>query len=142
MDRLLDTIILHCAATKPSMDVGVKEIKQWHLERGFSDIGYHWVIRRDGTLEKGRDESIAGAHCKNHNARSIGICLVGGLSKDNKSEDNFNKEQFDTLAELIKDIRNRYSKYTLHICGHNEYSSKDCPVFSVHKFLEDYGIDK
>lgn len=141
--RDVSMIILHCASTTSKMDVGAKEIRKWHVEeRGWRDIGYHWVIRRDGTLEKGRDEDIAGAHCSGYNSRSIGICLVGGLAMDYKSsEDNFSKAQFDTLAKLIKDIRSRYPN-RLSIHGHNEFANKDCPVFNVDTFLKEYDIER
>lgn len=140
--REINFIILHCAATKPSMDIGVKEIRKWHVEeRGWQDIGYHYVIRRDGTLEKGRDEAVKGAHCANHNYNSIGICLVGGMAQhSSKAEDNFLKPQFDTLAKLIRDLRTRYP--LARICGHNEFANKDCPVFDVDKFLQAYELDR
>ena len=76
-------ITLHCSATRPTQVAGVKEIRAWHKKKGWSDIGYHFVVRRDGTIEKGRDESIKGAHCaaKNGNVASIGICMVGGVKR-------------------------------------------------------------
>lgn len=80
--RKINDLIVHCAATYDTMDIGVKEIRKVHVdENGWKDIGYHFVIRRDGTVEKGRDVSVIGAHVLNHNANSIGICLAGGLSK-------------------------------------------------------------
>ena len=142
MARRIDEIILHCAATKPGMDIGVKEIRQWHIEeRGWRDIGYHWVIRRDGTVENGRDEDVIGAHCLNHNARSIGVCLVGGLSQDGKRpEDNFTEAQFVSLAKLIHQLRARSPEASIH--GHSEFASKACPVFSVAGFLHKWGIEE
>lgn len=71
-------IIIHCSATREGQDIKAKTIKQWHKARGFSDIGYHYIIDLDGTIEKGRDESLVGAHCIGKNAISIGICYVGG----------------------------------------------------------------
>lgn len=142
--RILDKIILHCADTKPSMDIGVKEIRKWHVEeRGWRDIGYHWVIRRDGTIEKGRDEYMAGAHCSGQNARSIGICLVGGMQQNSsRSEDNFMPCQFDSLKKLITNIRARYPQYKMSIHGHDEFADKECPVFSVDKFLKEYDVSR
>ena len=71
-----DSIIIHCAATKPSMDIGYQEIRKWHVEdNGWDDVGYHFIIRRNGKYEKGRPEGYSGAHAPSHNSRSIGICL-------------------------------------------------------------------
>lgn len=124
--RLLDTIIIHCSDTYESMDIGVKEIRQWHIDRGFNDIGYHYVIRRNGVLEEGRPLRIVGAHAIRHNFGSIGICLVGG-----KPEANFTAEQWvalDTLvATLIKD-------YDIDkVIGHRDVDlhGKTCPNFNV-----------
>lgn len=143
--RAINELILHCSATKASQDIGAKEIRNWHVNGNkWYDIGYHYVIKRDGTLEKGRDDTKIGAHCSGHNAHSIGICLVGGLNEQGKVEDNFNKEQFDTLSTLIKDLRNKYETSSNHVFieGHNTYAAKACPVFDVTKFLKEYGIDK
>ncbi|WGL32416.1 endolysin [Escherichia phage PGX1] len=74
-----DAIFVHCSATKPNMNWGVREIRQSHKERGFLDVGYHYIIKRDGTVEEGRDEMAVGSHVKGHNHNSIGVCLVGGI---------------------------------------------------------------
>ncbi len=74
-----DHIVVHCSATKPSQDVGASEIRQWYLDRGLSNIGYHLVIRRDGPVENGRPLSNVGAHVRGYNRVSIGICLSGGM---------------------------------------------------------------
>lgn len=142
--RMLNKIILHCADTKPSMDIGVKEIKRWHIhERGWKDIGYHWVIRRDGKVEQGRPESVVGAHCSGYNTNSIGICLIGGMEENSsKPEDNFLPIQYESLVCLINEIRNRYPQYKLPIYGHNDFGNTSCPVFSVEKFLNDYNVSK
>ena len=78
--RNITEIIVHCAATPEGKDFTVAQIRQWHLERGFKDIGYHWVIYRDGSVHAGRSESISGAHCTGHNSNSIGVCYIGGCS--------------------------------------------------------------
>lgn len=123
--RTINKLIIHCADTPESMDIGVKEIREWHLERGWSDVGYHYVIRRDGTVELGRVESVVGAHCYGHNKESIGICLVG--------RDEFNDEQFDSLYRLIKDMEYRYGD--VEVAGHYRYSDKTCPNFNVEEWL-------
>lgn len=78
---------LHCSATKAGQDFTATDIDRWHRERGFNGIGYHYVIRLDGKLEKGRDVSLAGAHCKGWNKRSIGICYIGGLDENGRPAD-------------------------------------------------------
>lgn len=145
--RSIDKIILHCSANGPNSNIGAKEIRAYHMlpvskgGRGWSDIGYHYVIRRDGTLDVGRDITKAGAHCTGLNAHSIGICLVGGVKSDGKTpEDNFLPAQFDMLAKLIRDLRLRFPNTSIH--GHNEFAQKACPVFNVAAFLAKYGISK
>lgn len=128
--RVINKIIIHCAATQPKMDIGAREIRQWHLERGWSDIGYHYVIRKDGTVETGRPIWKVGSHCLNQNTGSIGICYVGGWEgKDDRTD-----KQKEALKTLITKIENNYGK--LEICGHNEFSTKTCPNFNV---KEEYG---
>lgn len=129
----IEKIIVHCSATKTSHDIGVDEIRKWHVQgNGWSDIGYHFVIRRDGTVENGRDLEIMGAHCKGHNSDSIGICVVGGLDKTGEAEFNFMPEQLAELRRIIVDLKKEYPESTLH--GHNEFSSKACPCFDVPKW--------
>lgn len=131
--RNITTIIIHCAATKPTMDIGAKEIEQWHRARGFFGIGYHYVIRRDGTIEMGRPLEKAGAHAEGHNADSIGICMAGGIDNKGKPQNNFTDAQWDSLAKLTKDLVQSYG--ALKIIGHNEVAAKACPSFSVQKWL-------
>lgn len=83
--RNINEIIVHCSATAEGKDFTVADIKKWHLQRGFNDIGYHYVIYRDGSINKGRDESIIGAHCTGHNSYSIGVCYIGGVGIDGKT---------------------------------------------------------
>lgn len=129
--RELKKIIVHCSASPNERDIGAKEIREWHVkERGWSDIGYHYVIRRNGTVEKGRDVKRAGAHCEGENKASIGICLVG--------LDKFNPEQFEALQQLIKDLRAKYGN--LPAFEHNVFPSakkqgKTCPNFKLNDVL-------
>lgn len=130
--RRIDTIIIHCAATRPSMDVGAKEIRDWHVRgNGWSDIGYHYVIRRNGKLEAGRPLDKVGAHVAGHNTGSIGICLVGGVSQKDftKAENNFTAAQWKTLEKLVRDLKSKFDIKA--ILGHNQLSGKACPSFSV-----------
>jgi len=127
MGRLVDSIIIHCADSKPSMDVGVVEIRKWHIARGWSDIGYHYVIRKDGTVEVGRPLEIVGAHCKGHNKHSVGICWVGGYD----GLDDRTEAQKIALEVLILEMQDIFKDITVH--GHNEYSNKTCPNFNVNE---------
>lgn len=134
MHRTIDTIIIHCSATKANQDIGAKEIDRWHRARGWLKIGYHLVIRRDGTTEFGRPLHQAGAHAKDHNANSIGICLVGGLSTRGRPYMNFNDEQMITLLHWLREYRKQFPG--ARIIGHNEVNpQKACPSFDVQAWL-------
>lgn len=91
-------IVVHCSATRPSQDIGATEIREWHRKRGYADIGYHLVIRRDGRIQTGRALDDVGAHVQGHNATSVGICLVGGLLADGKPADVLNPLAFDVFT--------------------------------------------
>lgn len=124
-------LVIHCAATRPSMDIGVREIRAWHKERGFLDIGYHLVIRRDGTVEKGRDLYQVGAHAKGFNSVSVGICLVGGVDEKMKPENNFTEAQFAKLDELVETMKLTFPDL-VEIVGHNDLDKgKACPSFDA-----------
>lgn len=129
--RKVNKIIIHCSATPEGRHVTVAEIDKWHRERGFSQIGYHYVIYLDGTIHKGRPESLAGAHTVGHNQNSIGVCYVGGIDKQWNAKDTRTPAQKIALRELVKDLRNRYPGTTVH--GHNEFAAKACPSFDVRK---------
>lgn len=101
--RIVDSVVVHCLATKPSMDVGVEEVRDWHVnERGWDDVGYHYIIRRDGTLESGRQLEVGGAHARGYNSRSIGVAYAGGLSEDGEPENNITENQIVTLSSLLE----------------------------------------
>jgi len=127
-------IVIHCASTKPSMDIGAKEIDRWHRERGWLKIGYGKVIRRDGTVEQGREDNAVQAHVKGYNHMSYGLCLVGGLSEDNKNEDNYTADQWESLKKTLEELLVKYPD--ARIVGHYELDeSKTCPNFSVREYL-------
>lgn len=117
--------IYHCSASTPTMDIGVKEITTWHLDRGFNDIGYHIVVRKNGSIEFGRPFNVVGAHCKGYNRESIGICWVGGYG----GIDDRTEAQKTTLKIVDKMLNAMLPESTPH--GHNEFSSKTCPNFDV-----------
>lgn len=131
--------MIHCAATRPEMDIGVSEIREWHLARGFSDIGYADVIRRDGCVEEGRNIDDVGAHVKGYNEISVGICLVGGIDKKNRPENNFTDAQFKSLKRLLRFYKAKYPKAA--VVGHNELDpGKACPSFDVQEWLREEGL--
>ena len=139
--KTVDTIFVHCAATRPdwletkSLAAKVAEITKWHKARKFNTIGYHYIIDRDGQVARGRPENVIGAHVEGHNTGSIGICLIGGFGS-NESDPfakNFTPEQDAALRELIDDIKLRAD--IKRIRGHNEVAAKACPGFSVSRWL-------
>lgn len=128
------TLIVHCAATKPSMNWGVREIRQSHKERGFLDIGYHFVIKRDGTLENGRDVMQVGAHTVGQNETSVGICLVGGVDDKMQPQANFTPQQMDTLRKLLDELKVKFPGVAVK--GHRDFAAKACPSFDVKRWLD------
>lgn len=134
--RAITHLVVHCSATKPSVAVDAKMIDRWHRERGFLKIGYHFVIKRDGTVETGRPLDEPGAHVAGHNALTIGICLAGGLNeKTGKSENNYTDEQFASLTGVLKQLKELFP--TAEILGHRDFPkvAKDCPCFDVRKWV-------
>lgn len=132
--RNIDTAFVHSSATKPSMNIGRDEIDEWHRERGFDEIGYQLVIRRDGSTEIGRDVDKNGAHTRGHNRGSIGIVMIGGLSDGGKAEANFTKAQFATLSKVLSELVATYPG--LKIKGHRDVGPTACPSFDVQHWLK------
>lgn len=138
MSREINLIVVHCADTFATMDIGVKEIDQWHRARGWNGCGYHYVVRRNGTIETGRSEYVVGAHVSGHNANSIGICYSGGKGADNRPEDNRTPEQKKALQELIAKLRAKYPG--IPVLGHRDLDRhKACPCFDAKK---EYALTK
>lgn len=129
--RPINKIILHCSATKEGKNFTVKDIDEWHRQRGFKCIGYHYVIYLDGTVHKGRDESEVGAHCSGQNSFSIGICYIGGLDVNGKPKDTRTDKQKAAIKSLVAELKLKYPDATIH--GHNEFANKACPCFDVKK---------
>lgn len=142
--RPIDGIVIHCAATGPAQDIGVSEITQWHRAKGWSTCGYHFVIRRNGSVEEGRPVEVPGAHVHGHNARTTGICLVGGLDANRCSCTEFmaayTPTQDAALAKLVKQLLQRWPRAT--VLGHRDYPDvkKDCPCFDVRLWCRAHGI--
>ena len=125
--RNIKQIIVHCSATKEGQDFKAKDIKRWHLERGFSDIGYHYVVDLDGTIEEGRSLELIGAHTKGQNRDSIGICYIGGIDVSGEPKDTRTTQQKAALWLLIKKLRERFGNIPVY--PHYKYSAKTCPCF-------------
>lgn len=127
--RKLDRIIVHCTATPEGRHVDVDTIRVWHKARGWSDVGYHFVIYIDGSVHAGRAVEKTGAHVAGHNATTIGVVYVGGTDAAGKAKDTMNAAQETAFVNLVKHLRDEYGPLTLH--GHNEYAAKACPSFKV-----------
>ena len=128
--RLVKEIIIHCSATREKQQVSVDTIRDWHLAKGWNDIGYHFYIDLDGTINKGRDIDKIGAHCKGHNRNSIGICYCGGVETDGKTpKDTRTQEQKDSLLNVLKTLKAMYPEAVIY--SHNEFANKACPSFDA-----------
>ena len=128
--RTIKELIVHCSATPEGKDYSVDIIRQWHLQRGFSDIGYHYVTYRDGSIHIGRDESIIGAHCTGHNTNSIGVCYIGGCASDGKTpKDTRTLQQKESLLSLLKTLKVKYPNAKIY--PHYKFAAKACPSFNA-----------
>ena len=125
--RSITLIVIHCSAVKPDQLSSVAQIDSWHRERGYKfGVGYHYVIRRDGSIEAGRPEWMVGAHCVNHNKYSIGVCYEGGLDARGQPADTRTAAQKATLRQLLTDLHRRYPRAV--IVGHHDLNpQKACP---------------
>lgn len=148
--RKITLIIVHCSAVRPGQTSSAAQIDRWHRQRGFKNgIGYHYVVRRDGTIEGGRPEDMVGAHCKGHNAHSIGVCYEGGLDANGKAADTRTPQQKAALSALIRSLRQSYPGSI--VVGHRDLSpdrnhdgrvtpnewTKSCPCFDAAKEYRD-----
>lgn len=124
-----DKIFVHCSATRASQNIGVEEIRQWHINQGWEDVGYHFIIRRDGVLEAGREESLIGSHVRYHNSTSVGVCLVGGVDDNMRPEANFTDKQMTTLRCTLEVLLDKYKGAKL--MAHHDVSAKACPSFNL-----------
>lgn len=133
--RQVNKIIIHCSATVEGRDYTVEQIRDWHVKgNGWKDIGYHFVIYRDGTVHTGRDINQIGAHTTGQNTGSIGICYVGGLAADGKTpKDTRTDAQKKALRALVDRLCQQYGINRRQVYGHNEFAAKACPCFDVKK---------
>lgn len=130
--RTITEIIVHCSATPEGKDYTVADIDCWHRQRGFAQIGYHYVVYRDGSVHVGRQESQIGAHCVGHNTISIGVCYIGGLTADGKHpKDTRTEAQKAALLKLLKELKAKYPRAVIH--GHRDFATKACPSFDARR---------
>lgn len=128
--RTINKIIVHCSATPEGRAVTVEEIDRWHKERGFTCIGYHYIVYLDGSVHLGREVEKSGAHCTGQNKNSIGICYIGGLERDCRTpKDTRTDAQKSSLLALLKELKAYYPHASIH--GHREFAAKACPCFDV-----------
>ena len=130
-------LVVHCSATRPSQDFDVNDIRRMHLQRGFFDVGYHFVIKRDGTVQAGRPLDRQGAHVQGYNHLSIGVCMIGGVTEDDVKvpENNFTPEQFASLRNVLHMLKQKFPH--AEILGHRDmpHVHKACPSFDVRAWL-------
>lgn len=130
--RQITRIIVHCSASPEGKDFTIADIRRWHLQRGFNDIGYHWVVYRDGSVHAGRDEGVIGAHCTGYNSNSIGVCYIGGVAVDGKTpKDTRTPEQKTALTKLLRELKGKYPSAVIR--SHRDYANKACPSFDATK---------
>jgi N-acetylmuramoyl-L-alanine amidase len=131
--REITEVIVHCAATPEGKPFTVDDVRRWHRQKGWTDVGYHYVIGLRGELWMGRDVDIQGAHCAagGHNRKSIGVCYIGGVARDGKTpKDTRTPEQKATLLKLLMDLRKLYPG--MRIYGHHDFErGKACPSFDA-----------
>ena len=128
--RIITLLIVHCSAVRPGQQSSAKDINDWHREKGWNGIGYHYVVRRDGSIELGRPLEEVGAHCVGHNSHSIGICYEGGLNELGEEADTRTPEQKLALRKLLEELHQQFPKAL--IVGHHDLNpGKPCPCYDV-----------
>ena len=150
--RAINTIVIHCSATREGQVITAADINRMHRQRGFARIGYHFFIRLDGTVELGRPIETPGAHVAGHNSYSVAICYAGGLDKAGKAKDTRTPAQLAAMEKLVRQQKVRFPK--ARIVGHRDLSPdldrdgkvekhewlKDCPCFDVSAWLKEIGL--
>tara|TARA_R110002020_G_C16011804_1_gene751166 strand:+ start:160 stop:567 length:408 start_codon:yes stop_codon:yes gene_type:complete len=129
--RAINEIIIHCSATKEGNKISATTIDRWHKDRGWRCIGYHYVVRIDGSIEYGRPVQDIGAHVKGKNKHSIGVCYIGGLDADMEPKDTRTRDQKESLLYLLKTLKRLHPDATIH--GHRDFANKACPCFDANK---------
>lgn len=139
--RSVNTIVIHASATPPSMNVDREDIWKWHVEeRGFDDVGYHYIILRSGQIQAGRKPEIPGAHVRGHNSNSIGVCLIGGVNEQGDPDCNYTAAQWQQAERLVRSLA---ADYDADVVGHRDLDpSKDCPCFDAKAWATDWNASK
>ena len=130
--RTITLIVVHCSAVRPDQSSSAAQIDSWHRKERYwkLGIGYHYVVRRNGTIEPGRPEEQIGAHCLNHNAHSIGVCYEGGLDIRGQPADTRTAEQKQAMRQLLEELHGRYPRAL--IVGHHDLNpGKNCPCYDA-----------
>ena len=143
--RQINEVIVHCTATRPdwwatrTTNQKVAEIRRWHTSppKNWKDIGYHYLIDRDGTVVTGRPVEQVGAHVQGRNTGTIGVALFGGhgSAETDQFTEHFTPEQDKALGKLLLDLHRKFG--TLTVSGHNQFAAKACPGFNVRAW---YGL--
>lgn len=126
----IDTIVIHTTATKEGQDVTIEQIDRWHKNRGWTMVGYHYVVDLQGNVHKGRCITQVGAHVKGHNKTSIGICYVGGLDENGEPKDTLRPIQKNAIGFLLLALK-AVLQQPIAVKGHKEFTNKACPCFEV-----------
>jgi N-acetyl-anhydromuramyl-L-alanine amidase AmpD len=132
MNSRITHIVLHYSATYADQDLDIRDIDRMHRARGWESVGYHYVIKRDGMIERGRKESEIGAHVGGQNTGKIGICLIGGLDRatgPNVGVDNRTDAQKQSAASLIRELVERYPG--AQVVGHRDLAATLCPAYDA-----------
>ena len=128
--RRISLIVVHCSAVPPWKRSSADDIDGWHKDKGWNGIGYHYVVRRDGTVEPGRPPEVIGSHVVGHNAHSIGVCYEGGLDALGQKVDTRTPEQRKALRTLLEELHKQFPRAL--IVGHRDLNpQKDCPCFDA-----------
>lgn len=126
-----EAIFVHCSATRPEQDIGVDTIRMWHKQQGWLDVGYHFIIKRDGTVEEGRPVDVVGSHVKGWNSTSVGVCLVGGINAKGAFDANFTPAQMSALRNKLAELKALYPQ--ADIKAHHDVAPKACPSFDLQR---------
>jgi len=133
--RRISLIVVHCSAVRPWQRSSAADIDGWHKDKGWNGIGYHYVVRRDGTVELGRPLEAIGSHVVGHNAHSIGVCYEGGLDALGQKADTRTPEQRQALRTLLEELHKQFPRAL--IVGHHDLNpQKDCPCFDVSEYAD------
>ena len=138
VNRPIKYMVIHCAATKVSMNISASDINRWHKAKGWSGIGYNHYIKLDGTIEEGRSLEVYGAHTLGRNHDSIGICLEGGMSEDGKAKDTLTVDQWQAVMKIFKAYKKTYPN--LLLSGHNQWNVTSCPAFDVREYVDKHDL--